>query len=280
MLKTTKHLPSESGAVKSADKHFVEQGLKQLNLQEKGKETQAAKLVADQLLKKLISKADLSSGVLNFLQNIWRPVLCNVYLSKGESSRSWKNIKKVSSVLIWTLSAKSTEKEKRMLLTTLPSLKHALSRGMERIQVDTAQQEAVFQMMEIEHEKIISQSGKDSTVGFDVTTASAEKNTDESQGDINRDDDDLMKLVAQACAVDEESAMAVDHNAKIQNMKIGTRVNFDVSGTIDNIGELYWKSNLTGRTVFVNTQGQNAATMNIRELVSELSAGRAKILES
>ena len=326
----------------------TEQGLKRDDLKEteNKKKVEEAQLIADQLLKKLISKSDYSSEVMGFLQGIWRQVLCNTYLTQGESSSHWRNLKKISSTLVWSFQVKNCVEEKRVMMKTLPSLLHALSRCMDLINMDAEQKQAVFKMLAIEHAKIIRQSAINSAAGIDKRSALSEKNMIEAQathgasgpctceakvdyvldeeitgeirvvdfnvlgnldsadvngekqpsngiikymddfsrsvkeGEIKFDDEDLIDLVVQQISsVDRVPSKSEGYVEGGQGLKIGTWVDFDTSGTINKVGELFWKSNMTGKCVFLNSEGLKITTMNVDDLNSELSAGRAQIVE-
>lgn len=272
--------------------------------------------------------------------------MCNTYLTQGESSRHWRNLRKISSTLAWSLLVKNQVEEKRMMIKTLPSLLHALSRCMDLVHLDTGQKEAVFKMLAIEHAKIIKQSSINLTIGIDNKSASPEKNMVEAQaphdgsnaceceaeidfildeeitgeirvvdfsilnnrdgGDVNEekhlsngviknmddfstsvkqgeikfDDEDLIDLVMQQISsVDQVPSESNENIERTQSLKIGTWVDFDTSGTINKVGELFWKSNMTGKCVFLNSEGQKITTMNVDDLNSELRAGRAEIVE-
>lgn len=309
-------------------------------------EVQKAQLVTNQLLEKLTSKANYSSEVMEFLQGIWRQVLCNTYLTQGESSSHWKNLKKISSTLVWSLLVKNRVEEKRVMIRTLPSLLRALSRCMDLVHLDTGQKEAVFKMLVIEHAKIIKKSGMNITISTDNTSASSDKDmtgaqsshdggntrtceepidfifdeettgeirivdfstinnqdsgdvsegknssngiiknmddfsTSVTQGDIKFDDEDLIGLVMQQISsVDNIPSESNEYIERTQSLKIGTWVDFDTSGTINKVGELFWKSNMTGKCVFMNSEGEKITTMNVDDIYSELGAGRAEIVE-
>ncbi len=249
-------------------------------------------LVADQLLNRLISKADYNHHVIYFMHNTWKLVLCNVYLTQGKSSSHWGNLKKITSMLFWSLRVKSSVKSKRKLVESLPSLLHALSRGMDLIQTESAQKDVVFQMLAIEHAKIIRKSQKFEIADADTNKAvppSSENaihsmddfSSSVKEGEIQFDDNELIELVKQQVSLaNEESSNTTLQSRHPQSLKIGSWVNFDPSGTINKVGELFWKSRVTGKCVFLNEKGHKIVTIDEGNLDTDLKSGKAALTKS
>ncbi|MCP4492276.1 MAG: DUF1631 domain-containing protein [Gammaproteobacteria bacterium] len=301
-------------------------------MQKKNTEPDArnALLVVERLLDKLVSKADYSSHVIGFLHDTWKLVLCNIFLTKGESSKHWKHLKKISSMLCWSLQAKNGIEEKRMLVEALPSLLHALSRGLDLIQMEPEQKQEVFKMLAIEHARIIRHSLEIETTGIDKNPASPDKNmlkaqlanlesntceidyilseeatgdiqvvdintssthsssdviqsmddfsTNVQEGKIQFNDEEIIELVMQQVSLaNEEPSETTSDGEHTQNLAIGVWVNFDTSGTINKVGELFWKSRVTGKCVFLNEQGHKIVTISESDLDAELKSGKAEL---
>ena len=77
--------------------------------------------------------------------------------------------------------------------------------------------------------------------------------------------------------VSQESDMD-DFVEQVRQMEIGTWVEFlDESASVH--AKLSWKSNVTGKYVFVNRLGQKVKNLTTNGLAMELRAGRAKKVE-
>jgi hypothetical protein len=329
------------------DNQLIEQNVQQIAHQEEDREKQIsdANNLADRLLVKLESKSDFSFEVIDFLEGVWRKVLVNTLLAQGQTSRHWINLKKTSSTLIWTLIPKHSEDEKLKLLKTLPPLLRALSKGMELVQIDTEHRNEIFQMLVLEHARIVKQTSKnlvtrvdDNTVwpednmaqalaGFNQSEVSednidfllSEDETGEIQminnsdlvdregdsvveieqtetrdlihnlqeftdgivkGDIYIDDEIIMESSAQSEFQQSSVIESDDFLEQAQALEIGTWVEFIESESSSLHAKLSWKSNLTGKCVFVNRQGHKIKNMTSYGFATELRAGRARLIES
>ena len=320
--------------------------------QQNDKAIQVAHLAVDSMIGKVLNGKDLSFPVTEFIQTQWKTVLFNIYLSQGAASNYWRNLRKITSTLVWTLIAKDNEEDKKKLLKTLPALLRALSKGMEFVQIDITDQNAVFQMLVVEHAKVMKQTTQNIVTRVDDNTVwpeeTMQKNMDgalagfkenqqdnaidflfetDSTGEIQviesesqLEEVDMIQDITQSSLQDVIHDMdeftqgvkegeiklepelimdsmplnpmhAFDHDdadvevaegllEKIQAMEIGSWVEFRLPGENILNAKLSWKSNVTGKYVFVNRHGQKVRNMSIQGMVSELNAGTAHFIES
>ena len=272
-------------------------------------------------------------------------MLFYAHLSEGGDSPHWRNLKKISSTLIWTLIPKHTEEEKAKLLKTLPPLLRAMSRGMELIQADKERQNQVFQMLVLEHAKIVKQTSKNIVTRVDDTTVWPEENAEEAfaefsksgvkedeidflltedatgeiqmvqnadpesadsdpvievtcseTGDVIRDLQEFTDSIVRGeiqlddeIVIDSEEQVEFHRQAvqesddsleQAQDLEIGQWVEFLESGEKSMYAKLSWKSNVTGKYVFVNRQGHKVKNMTIYGLATKLRAGQATLVEN
>ncbi len=332
-----------------ADTEKNERNQLQSQQQEQAREQQVqeATTATQTLLKKLESKHDFSFEVVDFLQGLWKSVLFNTYLTQGRESNHWKNLKQISSTLVWTLIPKDSEDEKVKLLKTLPPLLRALAKGMDLVQIDTEQQNRVFQMLVHEHALTVKQTSKnivtrvddetvwpedkmaaalaefnegeavDDEVDFLLTedetgeiqiidtaeSADYEKDTvseiarSETRDVIRNLQDFTDSIVKGDIFIDEEIVMdsnesvefhqleqaeddSDDYLHKAQALEIGTWVEFIEPDSKPINAKLSWKSNVTGKYVFVNRQGHKVKNMTVYGFATLLRSGSAKLIES
>lgn len=114
----------------------------------------------DAFLDSLEYDRQFSLGVIDFLRGIWRQVLVTTLVSEGEDSAYWRNLKRITSTLVWTLVPRRSEKGRLKLLKTLPHLLKALSNGMQLIHVEQVAQEQVFQVLVHEHAEVVKQTAR------------------------------------------------------------------------------------------------------------------------
>lgn len=119
-----------------------------------------ARAAAEQLIAKLTRKRELSFEVMDFLETTWTSVLFNAYLSLGESSNHWRNLKRISTTFVWTLIPKFTEAERVKIIKTLPALLRALSKGMDLVNIKAAVQNRIFRVLASEHARIVKLTSK------------------------------------------------------------------------------------------------------------------------
>jgi len=150
--------------------------LKQQELEREQLETEARD-AASRLIRKLTSDRELSFEVTQFLDSIWNPILFHIFITMGESSNHWKNIRRISSTFIWTLIPKYSKEERVKILDTLPSLLRAMSKGMDLIAIDAEVQNKIFQMLAKQHAKTVKQTSKNIVTRIDDSTIWPEGNT-------------------------------------------------------------------------------------------------------
>ena len=149
--------------------------LKLQELEREQLETEARD-AASRLIRKLTSDRELNFEVTQFLDSIWNPVLFQIFITMGESSNHWKNIRRISSTFIWTLIPKYSKQERVKILDTLPSLLRAMSKGMDLIAIDAEVQNKIFQMLAKQHAKTVKQTSKNIITRIDDSTIWPEGN--------------------------------------------------------------------------------------------------------
>jgi hypothetical protein len=137
---------------------------------EKDRQIEEARAAASKLISKLTHNRDLSFEVIDFLETTWSSVLFNAYLSLGEKSNHWRNLKRISTTFVWTLIPKSSEEERVKIIKTIPALLRALSKGMELIGIKTEVQNRIFQILAGEHSRVVKLTSKNIVTRVDDQT--------------------------------------------------------------------------------------------------------------
>jgi len=138
--------------------------------QEKDRRIEDARAAASKLISKLTRNRELSFEVIDFLETTWSSVLFNAYLSLGDTSNHWRNLKRISTTFVWTLIPKHTEEERLKIIKTIPALLRALSKGMELVSIKTEVQNRIFQMLAGEHSRIVKLTSKNIVTRVDDET--------------------------------------------------------------------------------------------------------------
>jgi hypothetical protein len=199
----------------------IDQAVEQLKQIEKENDQQIeeAQVAASAFIQKLLEKHELSFDVIDFLDGIWKSVLYHTYLSQGESSNHWKNVKRLTTTLIWTLIAKHSESDKKKLLKTLPSLLRALSQGMELIKVDADGKNSVFQMLVLEHAKVVKQTSKNLVTRVDDETVWPEKNMEAAFSSFNEKEQDDSSIDILLSTDDTGEIQIIENEPEIDKTK-------------------------------------------------------------
>jgi len=163
-------LTDEAAQIEQVDEAVREQELA------RDAQIENAQQAAADLIQKLTGNRELSFEVTDFLETTWTSVLFNAYLSLGESSNHWRNLKRISTTFVWSLVPKHTEEERVKIIKTIPALLRAMSKGMELIRINTEVQNRIFQVLAQEHAKIVKQTSKNIVTRVDDTTVWPEDN--------------------------------------------------------------------------------------------------------
>ncbi len=152
--------------------HESEKAVQALQQQEqqKDQQIQAAQDAAAHVIDKLTRNRNLGLEVTDFLETTWSSVLFNAYLSLGDSSNHWRNLKRISTTFVWTMIPKFREDERVKIIKTIPALLRALSKGMELVKISTEVQNRIFQMFAKEHARIVKQTSKNIVTRVDDQT--------------------------------------------------------------------------------------------------------------
>jgi hypothetical protein len=138
--------------------------------QEKDAQIEAARAAAEKLIAKLTNRRELSFDVIDFLETTWSAVLFNAYLSLGESSNHWRNLKRISTTFVWTLIPKHSEEERIKIIKTIPALLRALSRGMDLVNINAEVQNRIFKVLAGEHARVVKLTSKNIVTRVDDQT--------------------------------------------------------------------------------------------------------------
>ena len=225
-------LAEENAEIEKAEQTLL------LQEQENDQQIQQAQKAAAELIEKLIDKRELSFAVTDFLETTWTSVLFKAYLSLGESSNHWKNLKRISTTFVWTLVPKFSEVDRVKIIKTIPVLLRALSKGMDLVKINSAVQNRIFLMLAMEHSKIVKQTAKNIGTGIvDQAVVRPGENGDGAQVDgqaASTKGDDAESL-AQTLAIDpaEEPDFKISSAATGEIQIVDIEVDDDSIATID-----------------------------------------------
>ncbi len=331
-------LDEETEKTRQADNIVIEQEL------DKDRQINEAQDSATSLITRVCKGRDLSFEVTDFLDTIWNSVLFQTYLALGKSSNHWKNLRRITTTLIWTLVPKYSEEERLKILKTLPALLRAMSKGMELVKIGTDQQNRIYKMLAQEHANVVKQTTKNIVTRVDDETIWPDENhianafanltkkcsevidivsvggleekeaeietepetdadldsiteitltetrevihnledftTSVNKGEIEVDEEIIMDSGGQGVFAAVPTSESDDFLEQARAFEIGTWVEFTESADRQVNTRLSWKSNVTGKMVFVNRHGAKVKSMSVNAFAIELRSGRARMIES
>ena len=100
------------------------------------------------------------------------------------------------------------------------------------------------------------------------------------RGDIHVDEEIIMDSEEQVEFHRQSTVESDDCLEQAQALEIGQWVEFIESGDQSMHAKLSWKSNVTGKLVFVNRQGHKVKNMTVYGFATELRSNRATVIEN
>lgn len=174
---------------------------------------EGAQQAAADLVHKLTHGRELSFEVSDFLETTWTSVLFNAYLSLGEDSNHWRNLKRISSTFVWSLIPKHSEEERVKIIKTIPALLRALSKGMDLVRISTEVQNRIFQVLASEHAKIVKQTSRNIVTRKDDQTIWPGDGSGESGPEFDFSANEIGQIEVEEIAVDDDSPTIIDVTA-------------------------------------------------------------------
>jgi hypothetical protein len=160
----------ESFVVRESEKRDRAEAAVREREQQRDQQISLAREAAATLIGRLIAGRELNAEIVEFLHTTWTSVLVRTYLSLGDSSNHWRNLKRISTTLVWTLIPRHTEAERDKIIRTIPALLRALSKGMALIRTDMHVQNRVFAVLAREHARVVKQTSRNIVTRIDDIT--------------------------------------------------------------------------------------------------------------
>ena len=118
----------------------------------------------------LIHNRELSFEVIDFLETTWTSVLFNAYLSLGESSNHWRNLKRISTTFVWTLIPKHSRIRPRQDHQDHSRTAARSFKGMSLVNIKAEVQNRIFKMLAGEHARIVKLTSRNIVTRVDDET--------------------------------------------------------------------------------------------------------------
>ncbi|MDC9724588.1 MAG: DUF1631 family protein [Gammaproteobacteria bacterium] len=215
----------------------------------------------------MVQYSPVPKAVVTLIEDGWRQILQLRYLQKGKDSPEWKEVVSLMEELLWSVTPKSAPTERKKLLETIPKLLKSLRDYLGGASFNQHKITALFKGLQECHIKCLN----------------GRKLDEEELQQVDKQDivNDITSLKSEELAhIPEEEKVLSDEKAldTAKHLKVGTWLEVKQNGDVQRI-KFSWRSNLTGRCLFVTYQGLKAAELALAELANWFQQGQAVVLD-
>ena len=213
----------------------------------------------------LVQYSPVPKTVLALIDEGWKKVLRLRYLQKGENSTEWKEAVDIMEKLLWSVQPKSDPDARKELIETIPLLVKSLRTNLSGASFNQYKITKLFKELQECHLKSLNGHSHDQS---DLQYI-------EKEAEITHDDEpNLLDSVA----IDKKQLTDEEALQKATELAVGTWLEVTENEQVQRM-KFSWRSNLTGRCLFVTYQGMKAAEPTLQELASWFQQGRAVIFD-
>ena len=227
-----------------------------------------AKQEVDNIINELMAKySPVPKAVVTLIDDSWRQILRLRFLQKGGESSEWKEAVLLMEELLWSVTPKSAPGDRKKLLETIPKLLKSLREALGGASFNQHKITALFKDLQECHIKCLN--------GNELEEEELEAIAPKEQIDIflEQKSEDLSEIPKENKVISDEQAL---NTAK--QLKVGTWIEVTENDQTQRI-KFSWRSNLTGRCLFVTYQGLKAAELALADLAGWFQQGQAIILD-
>lgn len=212
---------------------------------------------------RLAHYSPVPSAVITLIKGSWDKVLRLRFLQKGKGSPEWEEGVRLMEQLLWSTAPKTDELSKQKLVNFGPTLLATLRNNLKGPSFNQAKINALFEELEACHAKCLNGG------------------IDEDQLQIINKSEPVSAEQTKIASIAEEQKLLTDEIAlsQAEDLLVGTwlEINNDKPEQAQRI-KFSWRSNLTGRCLFVTSKGLKAADLALGELANWFQQGKAIIL--
>lgn len=231
----------------------------------KATEGQEKLALSQQEVEKLINELSVQyspvpTAVISLLEE-WKKVLKLRFLQKGKESAEWQESVKLTEQLLWSVQPTPGANERQQLLTTIPDLLKTLRSNLSGPSFNQHKINTLFKELQECHIKCLSGNQIDQSKLQNVEVSAAEQQ------------EKVTEIPKEKKILSDEEALV-----KANELAVGTWIELEENGQAQRM-KFSWRSNLTGRCLFVTYQGLKAAELALQELANLFQQGQIEILD-
>ncbi|PHS22609.1 MAG: hypothetical protein COA83_11430 [Methylophaga sp.] len=229
----------------------------------------AAQQQVDNVINQQLSQHKyLPKVVIALIEDGWKHVLKLRLLQKGKDSDEWRSSIELIQQLLWSVSPKPDEDDRKKLLEVIPGMLKSLREGLSGASFNQHKITALFKDLQQCHIQCMNGSmiADNELQSIDqLPLAAATKPDLETLPSL----DEKKKVISDNLAMQKAKQLSVGTWLEIasDDGKTPQRIKFS------------WRSNLTGRCLFVTYQGTKAAEIAITELASWFQQGKILVID-
>jgi len=221
----------------------------------------------DNTISQLLAKySPVPKSVISLIDEGWKKVLRLRFLQKGKDSIEWKEAVVLLEELLWSVSPKTDPADRAKLIETIPVLLKSLRSSLSGASFNQHKITSLFKELQDCHVKCLNGSSLDE---FELQNIE-----DIAEKEIVQPAEALQDVPEDKKVLSDEEALQ-----KSQELVVGTWLEVEEEDGQTQRVKFSWRSNLTGRCLFVTYKGLKAAELSISELASWFQKGKAIVLE-
>ncbi len=229
----------------------------------------AAQQEVDTVINQQLSQHDhLPKVVISLIEDGWKHVLKLRLLQKGKDSDEWRTSIELIQQLLWSVSPKPDEDDRKKLLEIIPGMLKSLREGLSGASFNQHKITALFKDLQQCHIQCMNGAAiaEDELQDIDKLSLAAVSNKPDLE--TLPDLDEKQKVISDNLAMQ-----------KAKQLSVGTWIEVAGDDGKPQRIKFSWRSNLTGRCLFVTYQGTKAAEIAITELASWFQQGKILVID-
>jgi len=224
----------------------------------------AAQQEVDLIINQLLAQySPVPKSVVTLIDDSWRNILRLRFLQKGKESPEWQEAVTLMEQLLWSVSPKSEADDRKELINIIPKLLKSLRESLSGASFNQHKITTLFKDLQQCHIKCLNGSALEDD----------ELQTIAQQESPIGDTEELISIPEEKKVLSDESAL----NAA-KELQVGTWLEVTHQEQAQRI-KFSWRSNLTGRCLFVTYQGLKAAELALAELANWFQQGQIIVLD-
>lgn len=219
--------------------------------------------------------------VNNFLGGPWKEVLKTIGLRDGCEGIAWDMALKVADDLIWSVKPKLVIRERQHLSKLIPGILNGIQEGLILISYGQSAIDRLFDELEGLHHASLHYDVPSSDRGITDPTLTPYEGLDHPLTDDATESDIQYistenDLTATLSGLEQLSDKQYD---LFTNIEIGAWIEFEQKNSKARRGKLVWKCEFSGELTFVDRLYRLVADVAVKDLVTMLEQGMAKVVE-